>query len=364
MPSRRSSRPRSRCGTNAEQMNWLMRTRRAVLPRSANRCMQATLRTPGAPAEGPTGPSPPEEGGPPAAALCACLACPAGDAPAAHITRPVQRTGAGSGLAAPSATSRARMRAACRRRCSARRRSVSTCAGSVPRCARDSSTTAVSRCSAIRRSSAAVSGEGSGTGRATEAATGGSSPRIMATWCDALPLRATRSRTSQTTGFPGPAPAATGSGSVQLTADTGPVMHFLGHSTVRVELAGRTVLTDPVLTPTVGPLRRVAPPLAPAAWAGVDLVLISHLHGDHLHLPSLRLLGGTRIVVPRGAGAWLRRKGCAHVEERAPGEVLTDGDLRVSGVHARPSGHRCGPRLTHARDTRAMGHLLEGTDGD
>jgi L-ascorbate metabolism protein UlaG (beta-lactamase superfamily) len=141
-------------------------------------------------------------------------------------------------------------------------------------------------------------------------------------------------------------------------------MHFLGHSTVRVELAGRTVLTDPVLTPTVGPLRRVAPPLAPAAWAGVDLVLISHLHGDHLHLPSLRLLGGTRIVVPRGAGAWLRRKGFAHVEELAPGEVLTDGGLRVSGVHARHSGHRWGPRLTHGPDSRAMGHLLEGADAD
>ena len=82
-----------------------------------------------------------------------------------------------------------------------------------------------------------------------------------------------------------------------------PDLHFLGHSTVRVELAGRTVLTDPLLTDTVGPLRRVVPPPDPATWAGVDLVLISHLHGDHLHLPSLRTLGrDVRIVVPRGAG--------------------------------------------------------------
>ena len=140
-----------------------------------------------------------------------------------------------------------------------------------------------------------------------------------------------------------------------------PVLHFLGHSTVRVELAGRTVLTDPVLTSRVGPLRRVAPLPDPAAWAGVDLVLLSHLHGDHLHLPSLRLLDpGVRVVAPRGAGAWLRARGFARVDELAPGESLTDGGLRVTAVVAEHSGHRWGPRLTHGPEAPAVGHLLEG----
>jgi len=140
-----------------------------------------------------------------------------------------------------------------------------------------------------------------------------------------------------------------------------PGLHFLGHSTVRVELAGRTVLTDPLLTRGVGPLRRVGPPPDPATWAGVDVVLISHLHGDHLHLPSLRMLGpDVRIVVPRGAGAWLRRRGFAHVAEIAAGETLSDGALRITGVRAEHSGHRFGPRLTHGPNTAAVGHLLEG----
>jgi L-ascorbate metabolism protein UlaG (beta-lactamase superfamily) len=143
-----------------------------------------------------------------------------------------------------------------------------------------------------------------------------------------------------------------------------PDLHFLGHSTVRIELAGRSVLTDPVLTAGVGPLRRVVPPPDPSAWAGVDLVLLSHLHGDHLHLPSLRMLGDVRIVVPRGAGHWLRGKGFAHVAELAPGETLTDGDLKITGVHAQHSGHRWGPRLTHGPQTRAMGHLLSGQGDD
>ncbi len=140
-------------------------------------------------------------------------------------------------------------------------------------------------------------------------------------------------------------------------------MRFLGHSTVRVELGGRVVLTDPLLTGRVGPLRRIGPSPAPEAYADADLVLISHLHGDHLHLPSLRLLApSARIVVPRGAGAWLRARGVRGVEELAPGEELVDGDLRVLGVPAAHSGHRFGPRSTAGPQARAMGHVLQAGD--
>jgi L-ascorbate metabolism protein UlaG (beta-lactamase superfamily) len=90
-------------------------------------------------------------------------------------------------------------------------------------------------------------------------------------------------------------------------------------------------------------------------------VLISHLHGDHLHLPSLRTLGSdVRIVVPRGAGAWLRGRGFPRVDELSAGETLTDGDLRITGVRAEHSGHRLGPRLTHGPATQSLGHLVEG----
>lgn len=140
-----------------------------------------------------------------------------------------------------------------------------------------------------------------------------------------------------------------------------PGLHWIGHSTVRVELAGSTVLTDPVLTRVVGPLRRVVPLPPEDAWAGVDLVLVSHLHEDHLHLPSLRLLGDdVRVVVPRGAGAWLRSRGVRWVDELAPGESLAHRDLRVTAVPALHSGHRWGPRLTHGPETAAVGHLVEG----
>jgi L-ascorbate metabolism protein UlaG (beta-lactamase superfamily) len=137
-------------------------------------------------------------------------------------------------------------------------------------------------------------------------------------------------------------------------------MRFLGHSTVRLELAGSVVLTDPVLTGRVGPLCRVTPPPDRAHFADTDLVLLSHLHGDHVHLPSLRRLPRTaRFVVPRGAGRWLRGRGIRNVDELAPGEELEHGALRVHGVPAAHSGHRFGPRSTHGPQAVAMGHVVE-----
>ncbi|WNV86058.1 MBL fold metallo-hydrolase [Umezawaea sp. Da 62-37] len=138
-------------------------------------------------------------------------------------------------------------------------------------------------------------------------------------------------------------------------------LRFIGHSTTRLELAGRVVLTDPVLTDRVSALTRQTAPSTAADRADVDLVLLSHLHGDHVHLPSLRLLGrDVRVVVPRGAGAWLRSKGFRRVDELAPGEELADGDLRITGVPAAHSGHRWGPRSTRGPQAVAMGHLVEG----
>ncbi|MGH3993519.1 MAG: MBL fold metallo-hydrolase, partial [Pseudonocardiaceae bacterium] len=67
-----------------------------------------------------------------------------------------------------------------------------------------------------------------------------------------------------------------------------------------VELGGVRLLTDPVLRAGLAHLRRHGDP--PAAPERVDAVLVSHLHHDHLDLPSLRALPPNRLIVPRGAG--------------------------------------------------------------
>jgi Predicted Zn-dependent hydrolases of the beta-lactamase fold len=75
---------------------------------------------------------------------------------------------------------------------------------------------------------------------------------------------------------------------------------WIGHSTVLLELDGVRLVTDPVLRPRVTHLRRTG--IADTTkLGGVDAVLISHVHYDHLDLASLRSLGPVRIIVPSGA---------------------------------------------------------------
>jgi L-ascorbate metabolism protein UlaG (beta-lactamase superfamily) len=100
-----------------------------------------------------------------------------------------------------------------------------------------------------------------------------------------------------------------------------------------LELGGVRLLTDPVLRESVVHLRRHGP--VPEPPGRLDAVLLSHLHHDHTHLPSLRLLDRqVRILAPRGAGAWLRRAGFPHAEELARGERADVGGVEVTAVPA------------------------------
>lgn len=139
---------------------------------------------------------------------------------------------------------------------------------------------------------------------------------------------------------------------------TGPLsLEFLGHSSVIVELDGVRLLTDPVTRSRVGPLRRVGPVPARDRTREIDAVLISHLHWDHLDLPSLRDLGrDTPIFVPAGAGDWLRDAGFEDVREMAVGGEAEVGGVVVRAVPAAHSGYRP-PRGPTAAP---LGYVLRG----
>jgi L-ascorbate metabolism protein UlaG (beta-lactamase superfamily) len=110
---------------------------------------------------------------------------------------------------------------------------------------------------------------------------------------------------------------------------------FVGHSTVLVDLRGVRLLTDPVLRDRLLHLRRHATAPAREVVERIDAVLISHLHGDHLDLPSLRSVGSdVPLIVPRGAGAWLGRAGFERVVELAAGETTEVGEIEVAAVPA------------------------------
>ncbi|MDI3385324.1 MBL fold metallo-hydrolase [Streptomyces sp. B-S-A8] len=117
-----------------------------------------------------------------------------------------------------------------------------------------------------------------------------------------------------------------------------------GHATCTVEDSGVRVLTDPLFARRLAHLRRRRGG-APAPRARVaDVALVSHLHADHLHLPSLaELPPGTRLLVPRGAPEavpGLRRLTGLDVTEVAPGDEVPVGGLTVRAVSALHDGRR------------------------
>lgn len=132
---------------------------------------------------------------------------------------------------------------------------------------------------------------------------------------------------------------------------------WVGHSTVLVDMDGVRLLTDPLLRPRVVHLRRVGK-VNPDALHGIDAVLVSHLHFDHLDIPSLERLGHeTPLVVPSGAGGFLRRKGFGAVTELAVGEELLVGGVRVVGTPAEHDARR----LPFGVRAEPLGFAVTGT---
>ncbi|MDF3298722.1 MBL fold metallo-hydrolase [Streptomyces tropicalis] len=135
-----------------------------------------------------------------------------------------------------------------------------------------------------------------------------------------------------------------------------------GHATCTVEDSNVRVLTDPLFTRRLGHLRRRRGALPPPDARRADVVLVSHLHADHLHVPSLALLApGTRLVVPRGASRavpGLRRLGGRlRITEVERGDRVGVGPLAVRAVAAHHDGRRLpvGPHRSPA-----LGYVVEG----
>jgi L-ascorbate metabolism protein UlaG (beta-lactamase superfamily) len=109
---------------------------------------------------------------------------------------------------------------------------------------------------------------------------------------------------------------------------------------VVVDLDDTRVVTDPLFRNRVAHLRR-AVPLIDGVPRNVDAILISHSHWDHLDLPSLERVGKTvHVIVPRGLGPLLRRRGFAYVEEVEPGDDVRVGNVVVQVVSAEHRGWR------------------------
>ncbi|SHN30665.1 MBL fold metallo-hydrolase [Actinacidiphila paucisporea] len=133
---------------------------------------------------------------------------------------------------------------------------------------------------------------------------------------------------------------------------------WMGHSTVLAEIGGRRVLFDPVWGercspfPFAGPRRMHPAPVPLGSLTGLDVVVISHDHYDHLDMPSILELVRSDVVfaVPLGVGAHLEHWG---VPAARLHELDWNESTEIAGLHltATPARHFCGRGLRGRQQT-------------
>lgn len=105
-----------------------------------------------------------------------------------------------------------------------------------------------------------------------------------------------------------------------------------GHASATVS----GVAVDPLLVDRLFHLVRSAPTPPPAATEA-DLVLVSHLHQDHCHAPSLaRFAPDVPVVVPAGGGRYAGPRAV----EVSPGDELDLAGVHVEVLAASHDGRR------------------------
>jgi L-ascorbate metabolism protein UlaG (beta-lactamase superfamily) len=120
---------------------------------------------------------------------------------------------------------------------------------------------------------------------------------------------------------------------------------WVGHATTLLQMDDRFVLTDPLLTDSVGQLsqRLQEPGIDPSNLPPLDVVLVSHMHYDHLSLGSLDMIEPKvrRLFVPRGGLIYVPNF-AFDVRELATWESFEDRGMRITAVPVKHVGYRYG----------------------
>jgi L-ascorbate metabolism protein UlaG (beta-lactamase superfamily) len=135
---------------------------------------------------------------------------------------------------------------------------------------------------------------------------------------------------------------------------------YLGHATVLIEMSGTKIITDPVFRDRLWFLKRdnARHPFS-HELDGIDAVVLSHMHFDHMDYPSLRAIPReTPIIAPRGARRYLRNKVPHEVIEMEEGDALKLGGVTVN---ATPSNHESGFYWPFWFPTSVLSFLFEGS---
>jgi L-ascorbate metabolism protein UlaG (beta-lactamase superfamily) len=133
---------------------------------------------------------------------------------------------------------------------------------------------------------------------------------------------------------------------------------YVGQGTVLIEMDGMRILTDPVLKRWVGPLRRYGDLPDASVRRHIDVILISHLHLDHLDTSSLKLLPKSAVVIgPPHMGRTVSQIGFKTVVETRRDTSLHFGGVEVMAVHARHTRRR----WVVSPPTEPLGFIVHGS---
>lgn len=115
---------------------------------------------------------------------------------------------------------------------------------------------------------------------------------------------------------------------------------WLGHSSFYIQLNGIRLLTDPVFHDLSPFLRRKHQlPCTIENLIGIDYVLLSHGHRDHLDIPSLRkivrLNKDVEILSPLGFTSLLKQTGVQKIQEAAWWQQYKIPDLNITFLPAK-----------------------------
>lgn len=123
------------------------------------------------------------------------------------------------------------------------------------------------------------------------------------------------------------------------------VLTWVGHATTLVQMDDVFFLTDPVFTKTVGEIsaRLVEPGLTVESLPHINVVLISHLHFDHLSLGSLDLIQDKvdRLYAPKGGLAYIPDYPF-ETDELGWWQSVELGGMKITAVKVQHNGMRYG----------------------
>ena len=155
---------------------------------------------------------------------------------------------------------------------------------------------------------------------------------------------------------------------------------WIGHATVLLQMDDKVIITDPILTETVGEFARrvVEPGIDIENIPKCDLILISHSHFDHLNYSSLEMLEEksvkapkcsprTALVFPSGLQKYIPNYNMEYYKmdnnngywQSVTGEQKVINDIKVTSVVAHHWGGRYGFDGYYWGENSFTGYILE-----